>query len=53
MQDKLFAALGLGTLIAFVGVIIAKVPDTPLVVVVVLVVAMAVYDFWGELFGGR
>ena len=46
MVDKLLACMSLILLAAFVGVVVWFVNEPDLWVVVVLVVAMAAYDFW-------
>jgi membrane protein implicated in regulation of membrane protease activity len=46
MADKIMAVLGLATLIAFLGVVVVFVPDLDLIVVVLVVSALAIYDFW-------
>jgi hypothetical protein len=49
--DRLLAALALLGLVAFLGVIAWFVPESDLIVVFVIVVAMAFYDFF--LYGAR
>ena len=49
MIDKIMAIMGLATLIAFLGVVVAFVPELDLIVVVVFVSALAIYDFWSAL----
>ena len=46
MRDKLMAVLSLATMIAFLGVLVLFVPELDLIVVVLVVSAMAIYDFW-------
>ena len=46
MADKIMAVLGLATMIAFLGVVVVFVPDLDLFVVVLVVSALAIYDFW-------
>lgn len=50
MRDIVFAILGLLGFIAFCGVLIAFVPHTDLVVVVIIVILMVAFDFARELF---
>jgi hypothetical protein len=49
MMDRIFALLGMALFIGFVGVLIARVPKVDLWIVLVVVVAMAAYDFWRSL----
>lgn len=49
MMDKIMAVLALATVIAFLGVVVVFVPEVDLMVVVVLVSALAIYDFWRSL----
>ena len=53
MLDKVLAIFSLALLIAFTGVIVWYIARPNLTVIVVLVVALAVYDFWRELWGSR
>lgn len=56
MIDKFLAVVSLACLIGFMGVIIWFVPDPDLVIVTIIVLAMAVYDFYREAFrkgGGK
>lgn len=53
MMDKIFAAISLITLIAFVGVVVGFVREVDLAIVIVVVVLMATYDFWKTLWGGN
>lgn len=53
MRDILFAIIGVVSFGIFCGVLIAFVPHTDLVVVVILVLAMLVFDFARELFWRR
>lgn len=48
MLDRVLAILSIALLIGFVAVVLWYVGQTNLTVVVVLVLAMAVYDFWRE-----
>ena len=50
MTDKIIGLLAIAVLIGFVGIIIGFVPDLDLIAVVVIVVAMAAYDFYKSLF---
>ena len=46
MTDKIMATIALATLLAFIGVVAWFVPHPDLIGVVVLVGALALYDFW-------
>lgn len=46
MTDKIMAILGVATFIAFLGVVAWFVPDIDLIVVIAVVSALAIYDFW-------
>ena len=46
MTDKIMAILALATVIAFLGTVVAFVPDVDLIVVSALVSMLAIYDFW-------
>lgn len=45
-MDRLFAIIALATLIGFLGVVVGFVPEPDLIIVFVIVIAMAIYDFW-------
>jgi hypothetical protein len=47
--DRALAVISIALLIAFVSIVVWYVGRTNLTVVVVLVMAMAIYDFWREL----
>lgn len=49
MSDKIMAILALATMIASLAVVAVFVPDNDLIAVIVLVSAMAIYDFWQTL----
>lgn len=53
MLDKILATISLAMLIAFMGTVIGFVKEINLTVVVVIVLAMAVYDFWRTLKRGH
>lgn len=53
MTDKIMAILALATMISFLGVVVVFVPEVDLIIVVLLVSAMAIYDFWQTLRSGR
>lgn len=53
MTDKIMAILALATMIAFLGVVVVFVPEVDLIIVVLIVSAMAIYDFWQSLRNGR
>ncbi|WP_108662325.1 hypothetical protein [Acuticoccus kandeliae] len=44
--DWILSIIGLAGFIAFVGVIASFVPETDLLIVIGIAVALAVYDFW-------
>ncbi len=46
LTDKLLAALSIMLLIVFLGILIWWVREIDLIIVVLLVIAMATYDFW-------
>ena len=50
MIDKCLAVFTLAVLIGFCGIIVWFVPEFDLIVVAVLVIAMAVYDFYRTAF---
>ncbi len=53
MMDKAIVIAALVLLIGFMAILIGFVPEIDLTIVVVIVVAMACYDFYRELFGKR
>jgi hypothetical protein len=53
MTDKVFAGLALLLLAAFVATVPIFVPHADLIILAVLTVALACFDFWRELFGGK
>ncbi len=53
MSDKVVAIFALLVFIGFLGILVIWVPEPDLVVVTVVVVAMAIYEFWRSLFGRR
>ncbi len=53
MMDKIFAAISLIMLFAFVGVVIGFVAEWDLAIVVIIVLLMASYDFWKALWRGN
>jgi hypothetical protein len=53
MTEKIIAIVALASLIAFLGVLIGFVPEVDLTIVILLVCAMACYDFFLTLFGKR
>jgi hypothetical protein len=46
LEDIVLAFLALATLIAFLGIVVWKIGAIPLTVVAVVVIGMAIYDFW-------
>ena len=53
MKDITMAVISLAGLAVFLGIIIWRVPQLPLIIVFVLVFLMAAYDFWRELRSSR
>lgn len=55
MLNKVLAVLALVLLAAFIAVLVVNVPDTDLIVVSIVTVGMAAYDFVVSIFrrGGR
>lgn len=49
MTDKIMAILALTMMIASLAVVAAFVPDIDLIIVIAIVSAMAIYDFWQTL----
>lgn len=49
MRDILQAVFSLAGLLVFLGIIVWKVPELPLIIVFGVVFLMAAYDFWLEL----
>jgi hypothetical protein len=49
MSDKIMAVFALATMVAFLAVIAVWVPSVDLMVVIALVTALTVYDFWRTL----
>ncbi|MCU7929445.1 MAG: hypothetical protein KZQ90_01505 [Candidatus Thiodiazotropha sp. (ex Codakia rugifera)] len=49
MTDKIMAITALVTMIVFLAVVAVFVPDIDLILVIVLVTAMVIYDFWKSL----
>lgn len=46
LTDKLLAALSMVLLIGFLGILAWWVREVDLIIVIVLVIGMAIYDFW-------
>lgn len=53
MTDAFLALVALAGLFAFMGVLILKVPQIDLVLIVVVVLALAAFDFAREIWKGR
>jgi hypothetical protein len=53
MVDRIIGIAALAVLVAFLGVIVGFVPDVDLAIVIVIVAAMASYDFYLTLFPKR
>ncbi len=51
MLDKVLATLAIGTLIAFMGIVLVFINEIALWIIVCVVLAMGVYDFYVELRG--
>lgn len=52
MIDKVLALVALVVMILFVSVVPLFVPDIDLIILAVLTVGLAAFDFWRELFRG-
>ncbi len=52
-EDIVMAVVGLAGLALFLGIIIWRVPQAPLIVVFTAVFLMAAYDFWRDLTSKR
>jgi hypothetical protein len=50
MVDRVIGCLALAVLVAFLAVIVGFVPEPALAVVMLVVAALAAYDFYGALF---
>ena len=48
-MDRIFAGIALLCLFGFMGILIWSVPEVDLTIVVLLVLGMAVYEFWTSL----
>lgn len=53
LSDRLLALLALAGLVAFIGVLVIWVPRVDLIVVALLVVGLATWDFYRDLGPGR
>jgi len=53
MLDKLLGIFSIALLILFMGIIVWYIGRPPLTIIVTLVLLMAVYDFWRELWGKK
>lgn len=53
MLDKILATISLLMLIAFMGTVIGFVKEIDLAIVTIIVLAMAIYDFWATLRRGH
>ena len=51
-EDIVMAILGLAGLAVFLGIIVWRVPQIPLIIVFTVVFLMAAFDFWRELRSG-
>lgn len=49
MRDIVLAVFALAALVFFLGIIVWRVPEVPLIVVFSFVFLLAAYDFWLEL----
>ncbi len=49
MIDRVIATLAIATLILFTGVVVVIVKEIDLAIVVVICLAMGIYDFWSTL----
>ena len=50
MGDRILGVLALGLLIGFLGVLVSFVPELDLIIVVVIAISLAGYDFFLSLF---
>lgn len=48
-MDRIFAGIALLCLFGFTGILVWSVPEVDLTIVVLLVLGMAVYEFWTSL----
>jgi hypothetical protein len=46
MSDKIMAVVALSMMIASLGIVAVFVPDIDLIIVIAVVSALAIYDFW-------
>lgn len=53
MFDKIVATISMAMLVAFMATVIGFVKELNLTIVVVIVLAMAIYDFWRTLSRGH
>jgi uncharacterized membrane protein YfcA len=53
VTEIVIAVSALGVFGAFLGIIVWKVPQTPLIVIFSLIFLMAAFDFWNQLRGNR
>jgi hypothetical protein len=53
MMNLIPAIIGIALVTLFLGIMLANVPAIPLIVIVVCVLGMMLYDFWGELRGNK
>lgn len=49
-MDKTLALIALACLVAFMGVMLSFVVEPDLIIVTVIVLVMAMYDFWRQLY---
>ncbi len=52
MLDKVFAAIGMLGVVAFMGVVIIGVKEPDLWIVTIIILGIAILFFWGELKAG-
>lgn len=52
-EDFVMAIIGLAGVAVFLGIIVWRVPQIPLIIVFTVVFLMAAFDFWRELRSGR
>ena len=53
VTEIVIAVSALGIFGAFLGIIVWKVPQTPLIIIFSLIFLMAAFDFWTQLRGNR
>lgn len=52
-MDKIIAAVALAVLLGFIGILLWFVAKPNLIIITVLVLCLALYDFWQQLYRAR